>query len=124
MLGLGAALARPIYLACVGRLGPPRAMGIATAVSQLLSTVCWCALLVLSVRLTPYATGTRDVEHALLAFWHRLGAAVVIPLLLAAVALEALLGYGLAHFLHRVRPDLLPVPADRLAVGDARPAVR
>jgi hypothetical protein len=31
-------------------------------------------------------------------------------MLVAAIAIEALLGYGLARFLARVRPDLLPVP--------------
>jgi len=124
VLGLGAAIARPLYLAIVTRVGPPRAMAFATAVSQLFSTVCWSGLLLLSVRLTPYATGTRDIEHALLAAWHRLGAAIVVPLLLVAVALEALLGYGLAHFLHRVRPDLLPGPTEDIIVGSARPATR
>src|SRR5438874_3012684 len=80
VLGLGAVLARPIYLASVRRLRPPRAMALATAVSQLFSTLCWSALLVLSVRLTPYAAGNRDVAHELLAAWHRVGAAIVIPL--------------------------------------------
>ena len=63
--------------------------------------------------------GGREVEHTLIEVWHRVGAAVVIPLLLAAVALEALLGYGLAHFLDRVRPDLLPTPATGAAAGPA-----
>lgn len=111
VLGLGAILARPLYLRVVRTLGPPRAMAVATAVSQLFSTVCWGVLLILSVRLTPDAAGNHEVEHTLIELWHRAGAAVVIPLLLAAVALEALLGYGLAHFLERVRPDLLPTPA-------------
>jgi len=117
VLGLGATLARPIYLRTVRRLGPPRAMALATAVSQLFSTVCWCALLFLSVRLTPNGVPNHEVEHTLIEVWHRVGAAVVIPLLLVAVALEALLGYGLAHFLERVRPDLLPRPATVSAAG-------
>jgi len=117
VLGLGAIMARPIYLRVVRRLGPPRAMAVATAVSQLFSTMCWCALLMLSVRLTPNGVPNHEVEHTLIEVWHRVGAAVVIPLLLAAVALEALLGYGLAHFLDRVRPDLLPKPATGFATG-------
>jgi cobalt/nickel transport system permease protein len=117
VLGLGATLARPIYLRTVLRLGPPRAMALATAVSQLFSTVCWCALLLLSVRLTPNGVPNHEVEHTLIEVWHRVGAAVVIPLLLVAVALEALLGYGLAHFLERVRPDVLPRPAALSAAG-------
>ncbi len=122
VLGLGAILARPLYLSLVRRLGPPRAMAVATAVSQLFSTVCWGALLMLSVRLTPDAAGIHEVEHTLIEVWHRVGAAVVIPMLIAAVALEALLGYGLAHFLERVRPDLLPTPAVSPAAGPTRTA--
>lgn len=111
VLGLGSMLARPVYLAVVQRLRPARAMAVATAVSQTFSTLLWTALLMLSVRLTPDAAGIHDVEHTLIAAWHHVGAALVIPALLAAIALEALLGYGLAHFLDRVRPDLLPSAA-------------
>jgi cobalt/nickel transport system permease protein len=109
VLAIGAMLARPLYMSSVRALGPPRAMALATAVSQLFSTVCWVALLLLSVELTPNVAGNQEVEHTLIEVWHRVGAAIVVPLLLLAVALEALLGYGLAHFLDRVRPDLLPV---------------
>jgi hypothetical protein len=43
-------------------------------------------------------------------------------MLLAAVAIEALLGYGLARFLARVRPDLLPLPhASRAAASGGPP---
>src|ERR1041385_4322195 len=61
VLGGGAMLARPLYLRTVRRLGPPRAMALATAISQLFSTVCWGLLLVLSVRLTPDAAGNHEV---------------------------------------------------------------
>ena len=113
VLGLGAALARPIYVRSVGAMGPARAMALATAISQLVSTALWAGLLLLSVQLTPTVAGEHDVAASLIRVWHRVGAAIVIPLLLVAVALESLLGYGLAHFLSRVRPDLLPVPAPR-----------
>ncbi len=120
VLGLGAILARPLYLRTVRRLGPPRAMAVATAISQLFSTLCWGLLLVLSVRLTPDAAGNHEVEHTVIEVWHHVGAAVVIPLLVVAVAFEALLGYGLGRFLHRVRPDLLPVPTGDLVARAAR----
>jgi hypothetical protein len=94
-------------------------MAVATSVSQLFSTLCWTALLLLSVRLTPGVAGDREVAHTLVQLGHRAGAAIVIPLLLAAVALEALLGYGLAHFLDRVRPELLPSPEPRVAADPA-----
>lgn len=120
VLGLGAATARPIYLRSVGALGPARAMALATALSQLLSTAFWVVLLLLSVKLTPAVAGEHPLAHTLVTVWHRTGAAIIIPLLLLAVALESFLGYGLAHFLSRVRPELLPVPAAR--GGDPAPA--
>ena len=113
VLGLGAAIARPLYVRCVGALGPARAMAVATAISQLLSTAIWVALLLLSVALTPEVTGEHAISESLVRAWHRTGALIVIPLLLAAVALESFLGYGLAHFLSRVRPDLLPAHASQ-----------
>ena len=111
VLGLGAMSARPLYLAFVNTLGPARSMALATALSQILSTLCWSLLLVGSVWLSPRVASEHDVAESLVRVWHRTGAAVVIPLLGLAVALESLLGYGLGHFLARVRPDLLPVPA-------------
>ena len=119
VLGLGAALARPLYLKSVGALGPARAMALATAASQLASTIAWVALLLLSVRLTPGLAGEREIAHTLVSAVHRGGSAIVVPMLLAAVAIEALLGYGLAGFLARVRPDLLPAPAASRARGQA-----
>jgi cobalt/nickel transport system permease protein len=111
VLGLGAMAARPLYLAFVGALQPARAMAVATALSQLLSTVLWSLILVGSVWLAPQISTEHAVAESLVRVWHRTGAALVIPLLALAVALESLLGYGLGHFLARVRPDLLPVPA-------------
>jgi len=89
-------------------LGAARSMAVATAVSQLGSTLLWVGLLLLSVRMSPQIAGEHEVKHQLVAVGHRLGTAIVVPMLLLAVALEALLGYGLARFLDRVRPDLLP----------------
>ncbi len=111
VLGAGAAVARPLYLALVRSLRPAGAMAAATAISQLLSSALWIALLALSVRLAP-ATGTEhEVAHALV--WLKGGTllAILVPLLALAVTVEALLGWGLAGFLARVRPDLLPGPA-------------
>jgi cobalt/nickel transport system permease protein len=111
VLGLGAMVARPLYGRSVAALGPARAMALATALSQLLSSACWVGLLLLSVRLTPEVAGEHAIAESLLRAWQRAGAAVVLPLLLLAVAVESFLGYGLARFLARVRPDLLPAPA-------------
>jgi len=114
--------ARPLYVGLVGGLGPARAMAAATAVSQLMSTVLWSAILVASVRLTPGVAGEHAVAESLFRIWQQTGAAIVIPILALAVALESLLGYGLGHFLARVRPDLLPGPVRPSSASD-RPAV-
>lgn len=108
VLGLGAALARPVYLALVRPLRPAGAMAAATAVSQVFSSVLWVALLWLSVRLSPSLGADREVAHALRWVQGGVLAAVLLPLLGVAVGIESLLGYGLARFLDRVRPDLLP----------------
>lgn len=108
VLGLGAALARPVYLRLVRRWSPAASMAAATAVSQLFSSALWIALLALSVRLTPRVAAAGEVHHALRILRGGAVAAVVLPLLAVAVGIEALLGYGLAGFLARVRPDLLP----------------
>ena len=108
VLGLGAMLARPVYLQSVRGLGPARAVALATATSQLVSTVGWILVLLLSVRLTPDIVGEHEIAQGLVRGIHGVGAAIVVAMLLAAIAIESLLGYGLARFLDRVRPDLLP----------------
>ena len=114
VLGFGAMLARPVYLRSVRGLGPARAVAFATATSQLASTLGWILVLLLSVRLTPDITGEHEIAQGLVRGIHGVGAVIVVAMLLAAVAIESLLGYGLARFLARVRPDLLPAsPATR-----------
>jgi cobalt/nickel transport system permease protein len=108
VLGAGAAIARPLYRAFVPALRPAGAMAAATAVSQLLSSALWLGILALAVRLDPQTTHEHEVAQALV--WLKSGAllSVLGPLLGVAIAVEALLGSGLATFLDRVRPDLLP----------------
>ena len=108
VLGAGAAIARPLYRALLAWMRPPGAMAAATAISQLVSSALWIALLWLSVRVAPGAAREHEVAQAVQ--WFRSGTllAVLVPLLGLAVGVEALLGYGLAGFLDRVRPDLLP----------------
>jgi cobalt/nickel transport system permease protein len=110
VLAGGAALARPVYLALVRRFSPAVSMAAATAVSQLASSALWVALLALSVRIAPRTGAEHEVAHAL--GWIKGGtlALVLVPTLALAVGIEALLGFGLARFLDRVRPDLLPRP--------------
>ena len=108
VLGAGAAIARPLYVTLVRRMSPAAAMAAATAVSQLFSSALWVGVLALSVRLSPASGDEHEVAHALT--WLRGGAvlAVLLPMLGGAVAIESMLGFGLARFLDRVRPDLLP----------------
>lgn len=108
VLGFGAVLARTVYLASAERLGPARSMALATAISQLLSTLAWVLMLWLSVVLTPAIAGEHEVSEGLRFLKGGLLVTVLVPMLVAAVALESLLAYGLARFLSRVRPDLLP----------------
>jgi hypothetical protein len=72
--------------------------------------------------LTPHIAGEHAIADSLLKVWQGTGAAIVLPLLVLAVALESFLGYGLARFLARVRPDLLPVAAGPAAAEPSRPA--
>lgn len=108
VLGAGAAIAQPLYRALTTRVSPAPAMAAATAISQLFSSALWIGILLVSVRLDPASLGEHEVAHAL--SWLRHGAvlAVVVGLMAMAVGIESLLGYGLARFLERVRPDLLP----------------
>jgi cobalt/nickel transport system permease protein len=111
VLGAGAAIARPLYRAMAGALRPAGAMAAATALSQLFSSVLWIALLWLSVRLSPGILGEHEVAHAMRWLQGGVLVTVLLPLLAVAVGVESLLGYGLARFLARVRPDLLPSAA-------------
>lgn len=110
VLTLSAVAARWLYLRMVTRLGPARSMAIATAISQLLSTAAWVAILSASVRLRPGALLNHEVMDTLQFVQVGLLATLLLPSLAAAVAVEALLAYGLGGFLGRVRPDLLPSP--------------
>ena len=97
VLGAGGALARPVYLACVRRWGPPVAMTAATAVTQIVSGALWLA--VMAVAMHVQAVGAHRV---------RLVAGVAFPLYLAGIAIESAVAFGVARFITRVRPDLLP----------------
>jgi cobalt/nickel transport system permease protein len=118
VLGAGAAIARPAYRAFEPALRPAGAMAAATAVSQLFSSALWIALLWASVRLSPAIGADHEIAHGLRWLQGGVLAAVLLPLLGVAVGIESLLGYGLARFLDRVRPDLLP----RRAGEATRPA--
>ena len=113
VLGAGASLARPVYVRAVaaGRT-PAVAMAIATALSQLFSSALWLLVLWASVRLTPGIAANTEVREGLKFLAGGTVVVVVSVLLIIAVAVEAMLGFGLARFLARVRPDMLPASID------------
>ena len=97
VLGAGGALARPAYVALARRWRPPAAMLAATAVTQTVSGALWLA--VMAAAMCVQAVGPQRVK---------LAAGVAFPLYLAGILIESAVAFGIARFLVRVRPDLLP----------------
>jgi len=104
VLGAGAALARPAYLVLARRLAAGPALAIATAAAQALSGVLWLALLVFALR--PPGAGIAAPGVA------RVGlvASLAFPVWLIGIGAESAVAFGVARFIERVRPDLLPAP--------------
>jgi cobalt/nickel transport system permease protein len=97
VLGAGGALARPVYVMCARRRGPPVALAAATAVTQMVSGALWLALMAAAMHVQ--AVGPHRVK---------LVAGVAFPLYLAGIMIESVVAFGVARFIARVRPDLLP----------------
>jgi cobalt/nickel transport system permease protein len=97
VLGAGGALARPVYLVCARRWGPPMALAMATAVTQAVSGALWLALMAAALHLQ--AVGPHRVK---------LVAGVAFPLYAAGILIESAVAFGIGRFILRVRPDLLP----------------
>jgi len=111
VLGAGAALSRPLYLALRPRLDPARAMALATACAQAVSGGLWLAVVAVALKLQP-AHGTWPVSGRV-----ALLGGIALPLFALGVAVESGVAFGLARFLARVRPDLLPGPRPVAAPG-------
>lgn len=97
VLGAGGVLALPVYMMCVRRWGAPVALTVATAVTQIVSGALW--LTVMAVAMHVQAVGPNRVK---------LVAGVAFPLYLAGIVIESAVAFGIARFIIRVRPDLLP----------------
>ena len=97
VLGAGGVLARPVYVGCARRWGPPVALAAATAVTQIVSGALWLAVMVAALHLQ--TVGPQRVK---------LVAGVAFPLYLAGIVIESVVAFGVARFIIRVRPDLLP----------------
>ncbi len=90
-------LARPVYVVFARRWRPPVALAAATAVTQTVSGALWLA--VMTAALHVQAVGPHRVK---------LVAGVVFPLYVAGIVIESVVAFGVARFIIRVRPDLLP----------------
>lgn len=97
VLGAGGVLARPVYVACLRPWRPPVAMAVATAVTQTVSGALWLAVMAAAMHVQ--AVGHHRVT---------LVAGVAFPLYLAGIVIESVVAFGVARFITRVRPDLLP----------------
>jgi cobalt/nickel transport system permease protein len=98
VLGAGAAIARPLYRSLSRRFVPGPALALTAAGAQAVSGVVWLAVVALALRFGVSASPTRVGVIG----------ALTLPLWLVGISVEAAVGYGLARFLARVRPDLLP----------------
>ncbi|HTM57409.1 MAG TPA: energy-coupling factor ABC transporter permease [Candidatus Udaeobacter sp.] len=107
VLGAGAAVARPLYRRLIPRLKPAPALALSTAVSQGLSGVLWMLVMVIALRsLSHGGADPRVVGMPRMAVL----TALALPLWILGIAVESAVAFGLARFLARVRPDLLPAP--------------
>jgi len=97
VLGAGAVLARSVYVAFAQRWGPTVALTVATAVTQIVSGALWLAVMAAAMHVQ--AVGPHRVK---------LVAGVAFPLYLAGIVIESAVAFGVARFVIRVRPDLLP----------------
>jgi len=102
VLGAGAAVARPAYLALRGRLSAPAALAGATAIAQLAAGLLWFGVLALATRIDPaFLADPHSPRLTLLA-------GVTFAMWGVAIAIESAVAFGIGRFLGRVRPDLLP----------------
>ena len=97
VLGAGGALARPVYKLLARRFSAAGSMAGGTAVAQAVSGALWLAVVALGVR-----AGAPGAA--------RLGlfAGVAFPMWIVGILVESAVAFGIARFVVRVRPDLLP----------------
>lgn len=108
ILGAGAALARPAYLALRRRWSAPVSLAAATALSQIAAGALWFAVLALATRIDPgFVLGDQHRPRIALL------AGLTFAMWALAIAIESAVAYGVGRFVSRVRPDLLPDPASR-----------
>lgn len=109
-VGLAAGVARRLFTPLRARLGAATSLAIVTALGQMVAAAGWFFVVALALRPGPgvrFDSTAADARLAPVLF-------VGIPLVLAGIAAEALVAFGVGRFLARVRPELLgvaPAPA-------------
>ncbi len=113
VLGAGVAIARPVFVAVKRGRSAVFAMVTATAATQVLASALWVAVVGATTRWA--SPGGSPVDP------HRIGwaAGIVLPLLALGLVVECVVAAGIARFLARVRPDLLPGAAAPAREGAA-----
>jgi ABC-type Co2+ transport system permease subunit len=110
VLGAGAAIARPVYTALAAIVRPRTAMAWGTAAGQAVAGGLWLLVMAATVRFASTRLGAAELGHRVEPSGGRLEvmAAFAFPLWLVGMAVEAMVAWGIGHFLERVHPALLP----------------
>jgi len=103
VLGLAAATASVVYGALARRLAPAPALALATATGQILSGLLWFGVVTLALRAPVFPASLAAHPPRL-----EVVSAVVIALWILGLLIETVVAYGVAQFLARVHPALLP----------------
>jgi len=106
ILAIAASVAHPSYRLYARSQRPPLAMAFATAAGQIVAGVAWLVVSLVALRVGgPHAALQSELPGL---SWF---AGIAGVLWLAGILVEAAVGGGLASFLARVHPALLPAPA-------------
>lgn len=103
VLGSGAALARPVYRRLKRGRPAAFAMALSTASAQAASGALWLFTMAVALRSGWWTTHASPDPGRFTVF-----AAIALPMWIAGILVEAAVAYGIARFIERVRPDLLP----------------
>jgi len=114
-LGLVAVSAGWIYRRLIVRWQPGLALGIATAVAQVMGGLTWALVMMIGIDAHAASAGMESSPSTIVP-------AVAAVLIVAGAIAEGLVAFGFGRFLGRVRPDLLGVPAPTSSAELARAA--
>jgi cobalt/nickel transport system permease protein len=107
ILATAAAVASPSYRWLARRARPALAMALATAAGQVVAGAVWLVVSLVALRV-----GGPDLAHQAELPGLRWFAGISGVLWVVGILVEAMVGAGLASFLARVHPALLPRPAN------------